>query len=74
MELLSSEPVCILDETFKVTKTTTWIWKHLPLSVSISSNIVNETNSFGNSDPHNLVASFIGFNEKLVLYLIQQIN
>ena len=34
------ESICIPEEKFKNTKTTTWIGKHVPISVSISSNLI----------------------------------
>ena len=44
---------------------TTWIGKHVPMSVSNSSNLVEEQIFLCNSDPHHLVASFIGVPENL---------
>ena len=46
-------------------KTKTWKRKHVPISVSISSNIVEESILLCNSDPHHLFASFIGALENL---------
>ena len=34
------ESICVQEETFRDTNTTTWIGKHVPLSVFISSNLV----------------------------------
>ena len=34
------ESICIPEEKFKNTETTTWIGKHVPISVSISSNLI----------------------------------
>ena len=34
------ESICTPEEKFKNTETTTWIGKHVPISVSISSNLV----------------------------------
>ena len=39
--------------------------EHVPISVSISSNLVEEPIFICNSDPHHLVGSFIGALEKL---------
>ena len=36
------ESICIPEEKFKNTETTTWIGKHVPISVSISSNLIAE--------------------------------
>ena len=54
------ESFYVQEETFRDTITTTWIGKHVPISVSISSNLVEEPIFLCNSDPHHLVASFIG--------------
>ena len=56
---LDFESTCVQEETFRDTNTTTWMGKHVPISVSISSNIVEEPIFICNSDPHDLVASFI---------------
>ena len=53
------ESVCVQEETFRDTNTTTWIGKHVLISVSISSNLVEEPSFLCNCDPHHLVASFI---------------
>ena len=54
------ESICVQEETFRDTNTTTWIGKHVPICVSISTNPVEEPIFPCNSDPHHLVASFIG--------------
>ena len=59
------EPVCVQEESFKDKKTTTWIGKHDPISVSISSNLVEEPIFLHNSDPDHLVSAFIGTPEGL---------
>ena len=59
------ESICVRRETFRDTKTTTWIGKNVPISVSISSSLVEEQFFLCNSDPHHLVASFIGGLENL---------
>ena len=56
---------CVQEETFRDTNTTTWIGKHVPISVFIFSNLVEEPIFLCNSDPHHLVASFIGVLENL---------
>ena len=43
----------------KNTETTTWIGKHVPISVSISSNLIAKPIFLCNSNPRNLVKSFI---------------
>ena len=57
--------ICVQEETFKDTITTTCVGKHVPISVSISSNLVEEPIFLCNSDPHHLSASFIGALENL---------
>ena len=54
------ESICVQEETFRDTITTTWIGKHVPISVSLSSNLVEEPIFLCDSDPYNLLASFIG--------------
>ena len=65
LAIFDFESNCFQEETFRDTITTTWIGKHVPISVSISSNLVEEPIFLCNSDPHHLVASFIGVLENL---------
>ena len=65
LAIFDFESTCVQEETIRVTKTTTWIGKHVSISVSISSNLVDEPIFICNSDPHHLVASFIGALENL---------
>ena len=53
------ESICIPEEKFKSTETTTWISKHVPISVSISSNLISKPIFLCNSNPRDLVESFI---------------
>ena len=53
------ESICIPVEKFKNTETTTWIGKHVPISVSISSNLIAKPIILCNSNPRDLVESFI---------------
>ena len=53
------ESICIPEEKIKNTETTTWIGKHVPRSVSISSNLLAMPIFLCNSNPRNLVESFI---------------
>ena len=55
------------EKSFKDTVTTKWIGKHFPVSVSISSNHVEEPFSLYNSNPHHLSTSSISAFENLVL-------
>ena len=65
LAIFDFESICVQEETFRDTNTTTWIGKHVPISVSISSNFVEEPVFICNSDPHHLVASFIATPENL---------
>ena len=53
------ESICIPEEKFKNTEKTTWIGKHVPISVSISSNLIAKPIFLCNSNPRDLVESFI---------------
>ena len=59
------ESICVQEESFNDTKKTTWIDKHVPISISIPSNFLEEPIFIGNSDPLHLVASFLGALEKI---------
>ena len=61
------ESVCVQEESLEDTDATKWIGKHVPISVSISSNLGKEPIFLCNSDPHHIVTSFIGALEKLAL-------
>ena len=63
--MFNFKSICVQEESFKDTRTTTWIGKNVPISVSISSNLVEEQIFLYNSDPHHLVSSFIGAMEGL---------
>ena len=53
------ESICIPEEKIKNSETTTWIGKHVPISVSISSNLIAKPIFLCNSNPCNLVEPFI---------------
>ena len=53
------ESICIPEEKFKNTETTTWIGKHVPMSVSISSDLIAKPIFLCNSNLRDLVESFI---------------
>ena len=59
------ESICIPEEKFKIPETTTWIGKHVPISVSISSNLIDKPIFLCNSNPRNLVEPFINAVEGL---------
>ena len=67
LAIFDFESMCVQEESFKDTGTTKWIGKHIPILVSISSNLVKEPIFLRNSDPHHLVTSFIGALENLAL-------
>ena len=67
LAIFDFESICVQEEIFKDTDTTKWIGKHIPISVSIASNLVKEPIFLCNSDPHHLVTSFIGALEILAL-------
>ena len=54
------ESICVKEaNSYKQTETTTWIGKHVPISVSISSNLIPEPIFLRNANPHYLILSFI---------------
>ena len=59
------ESICVKEETYKETKTTKWIGKHVPIAFSISSNLIPEPIFLCNSDPRHLVSSFVSALEGL---------
>ena len=67
LAIFDFESICVQEESFKDTDTTKWIGKHIPISVSIPSKLVNEPIFFSNSDLHHLVTSFISALENLAL-------
>ena len=58
--IFNFESICVQEESFKDTDTTNWIGTHIPISVSISSNLVKLPIFLCKFDPHHLVTSFIG--------------
>ena len=60
LALFDFETICVKDaNSHKQTETTTWVGKHVPISVSISSNLIPEPNFLCNANPHHLILSFI---------------
>ena len=59
LAVIDLESICIPEENFKNTETTTWIGKHVPISVSISSNLIAKSKFLCNSNPRDLGESFI---------------
>ena len=65
LAIFEFESICVEEFTFTDTNTTTWVAKYVPISVSISSNLVEEPIFLCNFDPHHLFASFIEALENL---------
>ena len=59
LAIFNFESICVKEESYKQTETTTWIGKHVPISVSISSNLIPEPIFLCNATPHHLFSSFI---------------
>ena len=62
------ESVCVQEKNFKDTDTAKGIGKHIPISISISSNLVQPSIFVCNPVPQNLVASFAPYLENLVFH------
>ena len=54
---LDFESICVKENSYKQTDNTTWIGKHVPISVSISSNLIPEPIFLCNAHPHHLISS-----------------
>ena len=65
MAVFEFESICVKEETYKETHTTKWIGKHVPISISVSSNIIPEPIFLCNPDPRHLVSSLISALEGL---------
>ena len=65
LAVFNFESLCNKEETYKETETTKWTGKHVPLSNSISSNLIPEPIFLCNSDPRHLVSSFVSTLEDL---------
>ena len=59
LAIIDFESICVKEESYKQTETTTWIGKHVPISVSISSSLIPEPIFLCNGNPRSLVSSFI---------------
>ena len=53
------ESICVPTEDLNETQTTTWVGKHVPFSVSISSNLIDEPIFLYNKDPQNFIIDFV---------------
>ena len=59
LAIFDFESICVKEDSYKQTETTTWIGKHVPISVSISSNLIPEPIFLCNANPHHLISYFI---------------
>ena len=59
LAIFDFESLCVKEDSYKQTETTTWIGRHVPISVSISSNLIPEPIFLCNANPHRLSSSFI---------------
>ena len=65
MAVFDFKSICVKEETYKETEPTKWIGKHVPISVSISSNLISEPIFLSSSDPRHHVSFFISALEDL---------
>ena len=65
LEIFYFESICVKEISYKQTETTTWIGKHVPISVSISSNLIPEHIFLCNANLYHFISSFITVLEKL---------
>ena len=72
------ESITVPDSTLKNTDLTSWIGKHVPISVSISSNLLSEPIFFCNEDPLQLIRDFVSslsnIAEKSTLLMREKLN
>ena len=68
------ESICVKEETYKENVTTKWIGKLVPISVSISSNLITEPIFLCNSDSRHLVSLFISALEGLATQSTNEIR
>ena len=59
LAIFDFESICFKEDSCKQTETTTWIGKHVSISVSISSNLIPEPILLCNANPHYVISSFI---------------
>ena len=65
LAIFDFESIWVKDEAYKQIETTTWIGKHVPISFSISSNLIPVPIFLFNANPHHLISSFFNALEKL---------
>ena len=59
LAIFDFESICVKEDSYKQTETTTWIGTHVTISVSVSSKLIPEPISLCNANPHHLISSFI---------------
>ena len=59
LAIFDFESICVKGNSYKQTETTTWMGKHVPILVSISSNLIPEPIFLCNANPHHLISSFL---------------
>ena len=58
LEIFDFESICVKEaNSYKQTETTTWIGKHVPISLSISSSLIPEPSFLCNANPHHPISS-----------------
>ena len=65
MVIFDFKSICVKEDSYKQAETTTWIGKHVPISVSISLNLIPKPIFLGNANPHQLILCFISALEEL---------
>ena len=59
MAIFDFKSICVQEDKFHETKTTTWISTHAPLSLSISSNLIEKPMFLCDCNPAALIRSFV---------------
>ena len=59
LAIFDFESICVKEDSYKQTEITTWIGKHVPIPISISSNFIPEPIFLCNANLHHLISSFI---------------
>ena len=65
LAIFDFESNCGKQDSYKQIETTTWIRRHVPIAVFISSNLISEPIFLCNASPHHLILSFITASEGL---------
>ena len=58
-QFLTLKSICVKEDSYQQTETTTWIGKLVPILVSVSSNLIPKPIFLCNASPHDLISSFI---------------